>query len=86
MAYADEAANVAIAMLPYVRKTMTDDQVDMAVSSADANEGYVSLTWTLDFADDDRVQVPSELLKKAYALLDDEDKPDYAWLKAKLSA
>lgn len=44
MPYTDEAANIAIAILPYVRSSMTKEQADLTIESADANEGYVALT------------------------------------------
>ncbi|MBW3081975.1 hypothetical protein [Bifidobacterium phasiani] len=71
------AETAATALLPYVRPSMTDDDIDAYESPMSAGEPYTALLWLLGFVTDE-INIPHDTVLDILAALDDEDKDDYA--------
>lgn len=60
--------------------SLPDGQVQSLDDGFNAGEPYYSLSWLIADILENNIAVPQDVLLDAYALLDDEDKEEYAGL------
>ncbi len=65
--------------------SLPDGQVQSLDDGFNAGEPYYSLSWLIADILENNIAVPQDVLLDAYALLDDEDKEEYAGLIEKRS-
>lgn len=77
MASDQQAEAAALALLPYVKPAMGDDDIDAYESPMSAGEPYTALLWLLGYLNDE-TDLPRDTALDILAALDDEDRDDYA--------